>query len=120
MSRTDEVLPNDSFPTFEGWSLLTGAAAVTERLRLGVLVTGNTYRNPALLAKMAATVDHICNGRLELGIGAGWNIREHQAFSWEFPSMRERQDRLEEALRDHQAALHRGGAVSTTRASITN
>lgn len=97
VSRTDEVLPNDSFPTFEGWSLLTGAAAVTERLRLGVLVTGNTYRNPALLAKMAATVDHISNGRLELGIGAGWNVREHQAFGWEFPSMRERQDRLEEA-----------------------
>ena len=96
-SRTDEVLPHDSFPTFEGWSLLTGAAAVTERLRLGVLVTGNTYRNPALLAKMAATVDHISNGRLEIGIGAGWNIREHQAFSWKFPSMRERQDRLEEA-----------------------
>ena len=82
----------------EGWSLITAAAAITERLRLGVLVSGNTYRNPALLAKMAATVDQISGGRFILGIGAGWYKREHEAFGWEFPSAKERSDRLEEAV----------------------
>ena len=96
-SRTNEVMEHDTHDTFEGWSLLCGAAAVTERLRLGVLVTGNTYRNPALLAKMAATLDHMSAGRAILGIGAGWNVREHEAYGWNFPSMRERSDRLEEA-----------------------
>ena len=81
----------------EGWSLLTGFAAATENLRLGALVSGNTYRNPALLAKMAATVDQISNGRLILGIGAAWHEREHTAYGWDFPSIRERCDRLEEA-----------------------
>jgi len=82
----------------EGWSLITAAATITERLRLGVLVSGNMYRNPALLAKMAATVDQISGGRLILGIGAGWYKREHEAFGWEFPSAKERSDRLEEAV----------------------
>ena len=82
----------------EGWSLITATAAVTKRLRLGILVTGNAYRNPALIAKMSATVDQISNGRLILGIGAGWYKREHEAFGWEFPGVRERCDRLEEAV----------------------
>ena len=82
----------------EGWSLITATAAITKRLRLGILVTGNTYRNPALLAKMSATVDHISDGRLILGIGAGWFKQEHEAFGWEFPSVKERCDRLEEAV----------------------
>lgn len=96
-SGTAKVFDHDSLPTFEGWSMLSAAAAITKRLRLGLLVAGNTYRNPALLAKMAATVDHISNGRVELGIGAGWNVREHEAYGWDFPSVRERSDRLEEA-----------------------
>ena len=99
MSPTDEVMETDRIPTFEGWSLLCATAAVTQRLRLGLLVAGNTYRNPALMAKMAVTVDHISNGRLVIGIGAAWNVREHQAYGWEFPSMRERSDRLEEACK---------------------
>lgn len=82
----------------EGWSLLTAAAAVTERLRLGLLVTGNTYRNPALLAKMAATIDQISHGRLTLGIGSAWFGREHAAYGWRFPPLKERCDRLDEAL----------------------
>ncbi len=98
-SHTDEVRDHDSIQTLEGWALLCGAAAVTHRLRLGVLVSGNTYRNPALLAKMAATVDEMSNGRAQIGIGAGWNVREHQAYGWEFPPLRERSDRLEEACR---------------------
>jgi F420-dependent oxidoreductase-like protein len=82
----------------EGWSMLTAAAAISERLMLGLLVTGNTYRNPALLAKMAATVDQISGGRLILGIGAAWYEREHEAFGWDFPRVKERCDRLEEAV----------------------
>ena len=96
-TRTADVAESDLYPTLEGWSLLAGMAAVTSKLELGVLVSGNTYRNPALMAKMAATIDEISAGRAILGIGAGWNIREHEAYGWEFPSMRERQDRLEEA-----------------------
>jgi F420-dependent oxidoreductase-like protein len=88
----------ESEAALESWSMLTATAAVTERLRLGILVTGNTYRNPALLAKMAATVDQISNGRLILGIGAAWFQREHEAFGWEFPGVKERCDRLEEAV----------------------
>ena len=96
-TRTADVVESDLHPTLEGWSLLAGMAAVTSKLELGVLVSGNTYRNPALMAKMAATIDEISGGRAILGIGAGWNIREHEAYGWEFPPMRERQDRLEEA-----------------------
>ena len=88
----------ESESALESWSLITATAAVTERVRLGILVTGNTYRNPALLAKMASTVDQISNGRLILGIGASWYKREHEAFGWEFPGVRERCDRLEEAV----------------------
>jgi len=85
-------------PSLESWSMITATAAVTNRLKLGILVTGNTYRNPALLAKMAATIDQISNGRLILGIGAGWYEREHEAFGWEFPGVKERCDRLDEAV----------------------
>ena len=88
----------ESESALESWSMITATAAVTERLRLGILVTGNTYRNPALLAKMASTVDQISNGRLILGIGAAWFKQEHEAFGWEFPSVKERCDRLEEAV----------------------
>ena len=96
-SFTAEVKDHDQIETLEGWSLLAAIAAVTTRLKLGVLVSGNTYRNPALIAKMAATIDEISAGRVILGIGAGWNIREHEAYGWEFPPMKERSDRLEEA-----------------------
>ena len=94
---TDEVSEYDSIPTLEGWSLLASMAAVTSRLELGVLVGGNTYRNPVLTAKMAATIDEVSGGRVILGIGTGWNVREHRAYGWDFPSMKERSDRLEEA-----------------------
>ena len=95
--RTGEVLESDTIDTLEGMTLMAAAAAVTTRLKLGVLVAGNTYRNPALMAKMVATMDMISNGRAQYCIGAGWNVREHEAYGWEYPSMKERQDRLEEA-----------------------
>ncbi len=82
---------------FESWTLLAAAAQATRRLRIGCLVTANTFRHPALLAKMAATLDHISDGRLILGLGAGWHEAEHRAFGIPLHSMRERQDRLEEA-----------------------
>ncbi len=96
---------------FEGWTLLTAMAAVTERVRLGVLVAGNTYRDPALLAKMAATLDHISDGRVEFGIGAAWHQREHEAYGWNFPSIKERSDRLEEACALIKALFTADGPV---------
>ena len=70
---------------------------MTNRIKLGSLVLGNTYRSPALVAKMAAELDQASKGRFILGMGAGWFEREHQAYGWTFPSIKERQDRLEEA-----------------------
>ncbi len=81
----------------EGFTVLAAIAGMTERLHMGHLVLGNTYRNPGLVAKMASTVDQISKGRFTLGIGAAWFTREHEAYGWDFPSMRERQDRFEEA-----------------------
>ena len=101
----------ESETALESWSLLTATAAITERVQLGVLVTGNKYRNPALLAKMASTVDQISKGRLILGIGAGWYKREHEAFGWEFPGVKERSDRLEEAVELIRLLFTVGGPV---------
>jgi F420-dependent oxidoreductase-like protein len=77
--------------------MLAALASVTRRVRLGVMVTGNPYRHPALLANMAASLDVISGGRLELGIGAGWNEEESSAYGIDLPPLRERFDRLEEA-----------------------
>jgi alkanesulfonate monooxygenase SsuD/methylene tetrahydromethanopterin reductase-like flavin-dependent oxidoreductase (luciferase family) len=90
--RTDEPLT-----AYEGYTAIAAAAAITETLELGHLVLGNTYRNPALVAKMAGTIDHISHGRFTVAIGAGWFKREHEAYGWTFPELRERSDRLEEA-----------------------
>ncbi|MDO8615598.1 MAG: LLM class F420-dependent oxidoreductase [Dehalococcoidia bacterium] len=85
-------------PCTEGWTSLAALAHATSRVRLGILVTGNTYRHPAVLAKMATTVDHISGGRLEFGIGAAWHTYEHQAFAIPFHTVRERLQRLDEAV----------------------
>ncbi len=85
-------------PCFEAWTLLAGLAARTERIRLGALVTGVTYRHPSILTTEAVTIDHISNGRLELAIGAAWFEGEHRELGIDFPSNGERARRLEEAL----------------------
>ena len=84
-------------PIYEGWTLQAAMAEATKRVRIGCLVTGNTYRNPALLAKEAVTVDHLSNGRLEFGIGAAWAEIEHQMYGFE--GLDHRVGRLSEALR---------------------
>jgi F420-dependent oxidoreductase-like protein len=98
-------LPDHFFPTagkdvpmFEAWTLLAGLAVATERARIGVLVSSNTFRHPALLAKQAVTVDHLSGGRLELGLGAGWMELEHEIFGIDFPETKERVDRFAEAV----------------------
>ena len=86
-----------SGPCLEGWTVLAAFAALTKRLRLGLMVTGNTYRHPAVLAKIAATVDVISNGRLDFGIGAGWNEYEHTSMGIPLYRPGERIRRLDEA-----------------------
>jgi F420-dependent oxidoreductase-like protein len=85
-------------PYLEAWSLLAGLAARTEKIRIGVLVTSNTFRFPQVVAKMAVTVDHISNGRLELGLGAGWYEPEHTMFGIPFPETKELVGRFREAV----------------------
>jgi len=82
---------------FDAWTVLAGFAVATERVTLGTLVTCNSFRHPALLAKIVTTVDHMSSGRAALGIGAGWFEEEHRVFGWPFPTARERIGRLDEA-----------------------
>ena len=85
-----------SLPRLEGWMTLASLATATRRLRFGTLVTGMSYRHPAVLASMAATLDAMSGGRLELGIGAGWNEQECSAYGIPLGGRRERSDRFEE------------------------
>jgi len=85
-------------PCMEGWTLLAGLAAVTSRIRLGVLVTGITYRHPSILTTEAITVDQISNGRLEIGMGAAWHEPEHEQLGVPFPPLKDRAERLEEGV----------------------
>src|SRR5579871_3297300 len=84
--------------TFECWTSTAALARDTKRVRLGQMVTCNSYRNPALLAKMASTVDALSHGRLILGIGAGWYEHEYLAYGYPYPGTRERLERLREAV----------------------
>jgi F420-dependent oxidoreductase-like protein len=84
--------------SLDAWAVLSGLSAVTDRIRLGTMVSPATFRHPSTLAKMVATADHISGGRVELGMGAGWFEREHAAYGFDFPSTTERMDRLAEQL----------------------
>jgi F420-dependent oxidoreductase-like protein len=88
---------NTAGPCLEGWTMLAALAQATSRLRMGTMVTGIHYRHPAVLANIIATLDIISSGRLEVGIGAGWNEEESGAYGIELGSRRERSDRFEEA-----------------------
>jgi len=90
-------VPETSGPCMEAWKTLTALAPATTRIRLGCMVTGIVYRHPALLAGMISSVDIISNGRLELGIGAGWNEQECDAYGIELGTLTERFDRFDEA-----------------------
>lgn len=109
----DEGDPTD--PKLEGWATLSALAVLTERVRLGLLVAANTFRNPGLTAKLATTVDHLSGGRLVLGLGGGWFELEHDAFGIDFGAgFGERLDRLDEAvglirrLLDGETVTHEG------------
>lgn len=91
------ILSDPAGPCLEGWMTLAALAAETTNVRTGVLVSGNTYRHPALLAKMGATLDHTSGGRLIMGIGAGWFEQEHEAYGIHFGTTAERIHRLDEA-----------------------
>ena len=113
----DHYLPpgrgqDEQLTAHEGFSVAAAAAAFTSTVEIGHMVLGNTYRNPAYAAKMAATVDQISHGRFTFSIGAAWFKREHEAFGWDFPSMRERQDRLQEACELVRKLFHASGPVS--------
>ncbi len=102
-------------PKLEGWSTLSAVAALTKRVRLGLLVSANTFRNPGLTAKLATTLDHVSGGRAILGLGGGWFEREHDAFGIGFGSgFGERLDRLDESvglirrLLDGETVTHHG------------
>jgi F420-dependent oxidoreductase-like protein len=92
------IFSDSTGPCLEGWVTTTALAQATKRIRVGVLVTGNPYRHPAVLANMAATLDVISGGRLELGLGAGWNVEESEASGIDLPPLKERFDRFDEAL----------------------
>src|SRR6202008_5155368 len=97
---TDHFMPNTrdrEGPTMEAWSTLSALAALVPRMKVGTIVLGNTYRHPAVVAKMAAQVDIISGGRLLLGLRAGWQENEHEAYGIPFYTMRERLERLHQA-----------------------
>ena len=91
------IFSDPTGPCLEGWTALAALAQATRRLRLGVMVTGIVYRHPAVLANMAATVDIVAGGRLELGLGAGWNEQECGAYGIELGTLKQRFDRFDEA-----------------------
>lgn len=111
-------------PNFEGWQLLPAYAALTENVRVGCLVSGVTYRHPAVLAHMATTLDNISNGRAILGIGAAWNAAEHNAYGIDLGTPGERSRRLAEAAKiiralvDGKRVTHSGTYYELVNAEV--
>lgn len=99
--RSDHYLSVFTDPargSLDAWATLAGLAAITDRIRLGTLVSPVTFRHPSVLAKQVTTVDHISGGRVELGIGAGWHVPEHRAYGFDYPEDRVRMELLAEQL----------------------
>lgn len=92
------LMGDEGRDSLDAWTQIAALAALTDRIRLGTLVSPVTFRHPSLLAKAVATADHVSGGRVELGLGAGWNSREHAAYGFRFPDLPERLERLEEHL----------------------
>jgi F420-dependent oxidoreductase-like protein len=92
-------IPAPTIPILEGWTTLSAVAAITSRVELGLLVSPAGFRNPALHAKMAATLDRISNGRVVVGLGCGWYAPEYRGYGFPFPPVRQRLEQLEEAVR---------------------
>jgi F420-dependent oxidoreductase-like protein len=99
VATPDGLDPSPMTPLLDGWTTLGALAEATRGIRLGPMVASNTFRHPAVLAKMAASLDHLSSGRLELGIGIGWFDFEHDCFGIPFPPVPERLSALEEAIR---------------------
>lgn len=122
----DALLRSDHYTSLVGgeerlstdaWTLIGALAARTSTLRLGTLVSPATFRHPAVLAKAAATADHISGGRIELGIGAGWNVREHRAFGFPDPHARSYAD-FEDYVHGVRALLDADGPLTMTRGEV--
>jgi F420-dependent oxidoreductase-like protein len=99
--RSDHYLSVFTDPargSLDAWATLAGLAAITDRIRLGTLVSPVTFRHPSVLAKQVITVDHISGGRVELGLGAGWHVPEHRAYGFDYPEDRVRMEMLAEQL----------------------
>jgi len=99
--RSDHYLSVFTDPargSLDAWATLAGLAAITDRIRLGTLVSPVTFRHPSVLAKQVTTVDHISGGRVELGLGAGWHVPEHRAYGFDYPEDRVRMEMLAEQL----------------------
>jgi len=111
-------------PNFEGWQLQPAYAAITRNVRIGCLVSGITHRNPAVLANMATTLDHISNGRAVLGIGAAWNAAEHNAYGIDLGTPGERSRRFAEGARiirklvDGERVTYSGRSYEMTNAEV--
>ena len=91
-------VPNPALPIFEAWSQLAAVAAITENVQLGTLVTPPLFRNPGMLAKQVATIDHVSNGRTIMGLGAGWFQPEFEAYGLPFPPLGQRMQALDETV----------------------
>ena len=92
------LMGDETRGSLDAWTTLAALGALTERIRLGSMVSPVTFRHPSLLAKAVTTADHLSGGRVELGIGAGWNVREHEAYGFPFPELPERLEWLEEQV----------------------
>lgn len=123
----DHFMPNGddvSGPMLECWGIVSALAAAVPRVQIGTLVCGNTYRHPAVLANQAATADVISDGRIILGLGAGWQVNEHERYGIDLHSVRGRLDRLEEAcqivrsLADNERTTFHGEHYQLTDAPL--